>query len=57
MRHFNMYTRILQTCGGFALAFLGCIVSFNGVKDLGLLLAVGGVFLIIWSLPSTTRED
>jgi len=52
-----MYTRILQICGGFALAFLGFIVSFNGGKDLGLLLAVGGVFLMIWSLPSTTREE
>jgi len=52
-----MYSRILQICGGFALAFLGFIVSFNGGKDLGLLLAGCGVFLMIWSLPSTTRED
>lgn len=52
-----MYSRILQTCGGFALAFLGCIFSFNGSKDLGLLLAIFGVALMFWSLPSTTREE
>ena len=52
-----MLSRIMQTCGGFALAFLGCVLSFHGSKDLGLLLAVCGVALMFWSLPSTTREE
>ena len=52
-----MANRILQTCGGFALTFLGCVISFYGDKNIGLIIAVCGVVLMFWSLPSTTRED
>ena len=52
-----MGSRILQTCGGFALAFLGCLLSYHGDKTVGLLLAVGGTIMLFNSLPSTTRKD
>lgn len=45
-----MYTRILQTCGGFALAFLGCAISLHGSNELGLILAVGGVMICLSGL-------
>jgi hypothetical protein len=49
-RHFKMVKIILMTCGGFALAFLGCALSLSGQKEIGLLLAVGGVAMFLTGL-------
>jgi hypothetical protein len=45
-----MVKTILMTCGGFALAFLGCALSLNGYKEIGLLLAFGGVAMFLMGL-------
>jgi hypothetical protein len=45
-----MANRILQTCGGFALAFFGCVISLHGNSVVGLLIAVGGVAVCLNSL-------
>jgi hypothetical protein len=50
MRHFKMVKIILMTCGGFALAFLGCALSLSGQKEIGLLLAFGGVAMFLMGL-------
>jgi len=52
-----MVSRIIMTCGGFALAFLGCIIAFHGSKNLGTVIASVGVIMLFSSLPSTTREE
>ena len=49
--------KVLELCGGFALALLGCIISFHGSTNIGLVLASGGILVLLNSLPSTTRED
>jgi len=51
-----MVSRILMTCGGFALAFLGLIVAIHGSTLYGFVALVVGVALLTSSIP-THRED
>lgn len=45
--------RIALTCGGLSLTGLGWFMSYNADHTLGLILAGGGVILLISALPRT----
>lgn len=50
-----MVSRILMTCGGFALAFLGCAISLHGNSTIGLIMAVGGVITCLSGLDREAK--
>ena len=45
--------RIALSCGGITLTGLGWLMSYNADHTLGLILAGGGVILLISALPRT----
>lgn len=48
-----MGSNILMTCGGFALAVLGCIVAWHNCRTTGFFITSTGVIMMIMSLPKT----
>jgi len=51
-----MVSRIIMTCGGFALAFLGTIISLHGSSFYGSITTIIGIIIFLSSLERTAND-